>query len=327
MRQLTLFMLLFLGFHSSAETIDRALILDYSVDSILLNPNLDPGISNVVVYITNDNFVDEEEILCGYDDAEFEAFLNEQKSFQFQLDSGEHAFMFLPARKIGYAEIITFPIKVESGTTTYLTLNFKEVMEVTRPLRKPIIYLYPIEKTNISVVVKPKGELSFTYPEYNGKWECTALPSGEIFIDDKSYNYLFWEAEQTVEINELNQTEGIIVAKKDLIIFLESTLNRFGFTSKEKMDFITFWAPQMIKYEATEIRFMFNEECSFFADLEIEPKPDNLLRFYMIWNPTVVFYLDEDMMLEIPQQIRSGFTVLEWGGMEIPRGVRQERVK
>jgi hypothetical protein len=320
-------MLLCLGFHSSAETIDRALTLNYSVDSILLNPNLDPGKSKVVVHITNDNFVDEEEILSGYGDVEFEALLNEQKSFQFQLDSGKHAFMFLPARKIGYAEIITFPIKIETGTTTYLTLNFKEVMDVTRPLRKPIIYLYPTEKTTISVVVKPKGELSFTYPEYKGKWECTALPSGEISIDDKSYNYLFWEAEQTVEISELNQTEGIVVAKKDLMIFLESTLDEFGFTSKEKMDFITFWAPQMIKYEATEIRFMFNEECAFFADLEIEPKPDNLLRFYMIWNPTDAFYVLADAMLEIPHPIRYGFTVLEWGGMEIPRGDRPESVK
>jgi hypothetical protein len=153
-----------------------------------------------------------------------------------------------------------------------------------------------------------------------------AFPSGEILINENAYNYLFWEAEQSADMNE-NQTKGIVVPKEDLLDFLESTLNQFGFDSKEKMDFITFWAPQMVQHEATEIRFLFNSDCGLFADLEIEPRPDNLLRLYMIWNPTDTFYFDENAQLKISTQNRTGFAVLEWGGMERPRGDRLESLK
>lgn len=332
MRQTILFILLFIGFHSAAEISDRAAISYYKVDSVTPYSTLNSGKSEVVVFVLNEEINESEKILYGYDDESLKAVLNAQKSFKFQLDSGEHVFQFYPAKEKKYLEITTDPIPVKAGTTTYLSISFwkippeeKEILHV----RKPVIYLYPTEKTNVSVAVKSKGDLSFTYPAYKDKWECTASPSGELIIDDSNgnrnaYNYLFWEAEQTIEPTELNESSGMVVTQENLMPFLESSLDKFGFTSKEKMDFITYWAPQMIQHEATEIRFMFNEECNFFADLEIEPKPENLLRFYIIWNPIDLFYLDENKKIEVPASNRSGFTVLEWGGMEIPRGDRPE---
>ena len=320
MRQLILFILLCIGFQSHAERPFYELVLDYRVDSVRVNPDLASGKSQVIVHIDNPNFSAEEKILYGYDSLALEALLNEDISFQFVLDPGEHVFQFYPPEKIGYNEITTYPIHIETGTITYMTVNFTmTIEEVPLSLKKPVIYLYPTQKTNVTLSVHPKGELSFTYPEYKEKWEFTAFPSGEIKINDNSYNYLFWESEQLVNVNEVNQTEGVVVAKEDLMEFLESALNEFGFNSKEKMDFITYWAPQMLKHEATEVRFMFNDECTLFADLDIEPRPNNLLRFYMIWNPTDAFHLDGKRTLEIPTQSRTGFTVLEWGGMEIPR--------
>lgn len=326
MRQFVLFVILFIGFYSYSEEPIKALTLEYGIDSVTINPNLEEGQSRVVVSIKNKNIKAKEKILYGYEQESLEAHLNEDKSFEFVLDSGIHVFQFYAAEKADYAEITTFGgIHVTSGTTTYMSLVFREVNKIEElHVRKPVIYLYPAEKTDITVSVQPKGEMSFTYPKYTDKWECTAFPSGEILIEDKAYNYLFWESEQTVNVNQLNELLGLVVLKEDLLDFLKSSLEQFGFNSKESMDFITFWAPHMLKFEATEIHFMFNEECTLFADLEIEPKPDNLLRFYMIWNPMDTFYYDSKMKIDVPKQSRNGFTVLEWGGMEIPRGTRLE---
>lgn len=327
MRQLILFILLCIGFQSHAERPIYELVLDYRVDSVRANPDLPSGKSQVIVHINNPNFSAEEKILYGYDGLALEALLNEEKSFQFVLDHGEHTFQFYPPEKIGYNEITTYPIHIETGTTTYMTVNFTIAVEIPLSLKKPVIYLYPTQKTNVSISVHPKGELSFTYPEYKEKWECTAFPSGEILIKDNTYNYLFWEAEQTIELEKLRQNEGVVILKEELTQFLENSLNSFGFNSKEKMDFITYWAPQMIKHEATEIRFVFNDECTLFADLNIEPQPDQLLRFYMIWNPSDTLHIDKKRTLRIPHQNRTGFTVLEWGGMEIPKVDQRESLK
>lgn len=316
---LSIIFLVLLGFPSDAKIPDYELSLEYSIDSIRANSALADGKSQVVVRINNLNFTEGETILYGYDYDGTQTVLDDQMSFSFELDTGEHILQFYPAKRVGYAEITTFPIKFESKTTTHISINFKMVVDgVPVSIKKPVIYLYPEEKTAVSVAVMPKGEMSFTYPRYEDQWNCTAYPSGEILINENSYNYLFWESDQTIGANKLKQTEGIVILKEDLIQFLENSLNSFGFTSQEKMDFITFWGPLMIQHEATEIRFMLNDKCKLFADLKINPKPDNLLRFYMIWSPADKLYHTPENTLEIPTQNRTGFTVMEWGGMEIP---------
>ena len=75
----------------------------------------------------------------------------------------------------------------------------------------------------------------------------------------------------------------------------------------------------MLQHKATNIRFILNQDCALFADLIIEPKPDHLLRFYMVWNPINSSKIAEQASIKIPAQNRTGFTVLEWGGMEISR--------
>ena len=51
------------------------------------------------------------------------------------------------------------------------------------------------------------------------------------------------------------------------------------------------------------------------ASLDISPAPDSILRVFMAYQP-----LDEPIEME-PQQlepfIRTGFTVVEWGGAQI----------
>lgn len=318
MNKLILFIFSLICFHSEAEISEHLEALPYQVDSVVENKSLGKKRAQVIVTIRNTGFIKGEKIQYGIDGSSLADNLDENLNFDFKLNAGTRILQFYPPEKIGLAEITTSKIKFKAGTTTYLSLRFKRVVHQPVHVRKPVIYLYPEEKTDVSVKVKPIGEFSFTYPNYQDQWKCTAFPSGELHIEGKSYNYLFWEAEQHVDNEKLRASASVKVAKDDLVSFLGRSLDQFGFTSKERADFITFWAPMMIRHEATEIRFILNEACNQFAELEISPSPENVLRFYMIWNHTDVNTVDSFETLNIPEQIRNGFTVLEWGGMEIP---------
>ena len=73
----------------------------------------------------------------------------------------------------------------------------------------------------------------------------------------------------------------------------------------------------MSSNENVFIHFLFDDECNEYAELIIEPSPDNLNRVYIVWAPC-------DSKLQASEQElsklnRDGFTVLEWGGQEVPQ--------
>jgi len=100
---------------------------------------------------------------------------------------------------------------------------------------------------------------------------------------------------------------------------LEKQLTELGFNDKEKTDFITFWGPQLQKYEQVVVQFILNDSCNEFALVEIEPKPQQLNRVYIVWSPVD----PEKPHLLKPQVLkrlnRDGFDVLEWGGIELTK--------
>ena len=71
---------------------------------------------------------------------------------------------------------------------------------------KPVIYLYPEQTEEVSVELEYDGDLTCTYPEYNGGWQVTAYPDGTLTDQEtgKTYNYLFWEG---TDKNEYDLTE------------------------------------------------------------------------------------------------------------------------
>jgi len=88
-----------------------------------------------------------------------------------------------------------------------------------------------------------------------------------------------------------------------------------GLNSREQADFITYWGPRLLQNEFNYIRFEFNDACNQFAELNITPKPNQVYRIYITWRKST------GNETKIAQKIiplkRSGFTVLEWGGIEI----------
>lgn len=216
-----------------------------------------------------------------------------------------------------FQEIETDSIAVKAGKITIIFLHFRAINE-PRPVKKPVVYLYPESDMEVSVDLKATGNLTFTYPEYSRGWRGMAHPDGSIDIQGKKYPYLFWESEQHFNTFD-TKIGGFLLEKENVVRSLEKYLTELGFNDKEKTDFITFWGPQLQKHEQILVQFMLNDSCNEFATLEINPKPKQLNRVYMVWSPVDPLkpHLLKQQVLK--QLDRDGFDVLEWGGIELTK--------
>ena len=177
---------------------------------------------------------------------------------------------------------------------------------------KPVIYLYPEQKTAVSVSLDYAGTLTATYPAYENGWHITAEPDGTLYDEaGNEYSYLFWEGEDKTDYDF---SKGFCVAGVDTADFLRETLAAIGLTPKEYNEFIVYWLPKMQDNPYNLISFQ-SERYTDTAKLDIDPTPDSVLRVFMAWKP-----LHRAQNIE-PQTFtpfaRDGFTVVEWGGCEV----------
>jgi hypothetical protein len=181
---------------------------------------------------------------------------------------------------------------------------------------KPVIYLYPTQKQQISVTLNYKGTITGLYPAYNQKngWRVEAYPNGDL-IDlscGKSYSYLFWEGIPTTMFTI--PALGFVVKGSDTAIFLQEKLSYLGLTPKEYNEMIVYWLPKMERNKYNLVYFA-GTDYTDIAKLTIQPKPDSILRIFMVFKPL-------NAAINIPQQTlkpfeRKGFSVIEWGATEL----------
>lgn len=178
---------------------------------------------------------------------------------------------------------------------------------------KPVIYLYPEEETEVTAALDYGGELTCTYPAYDGGWTVTAQPDGTLSdASGQTYNYLYWEG---VSDAEYDFSQGFCVPGGDTAPFLEDALARLGLDRREANEFIVYWLPRMEANPYNLIAFQ-SDAYTGHARLTITPEPDSVLRVFMAWKPL-------EAPVDLPEQaldsaVRSGFTVVEWGGTEVP---------
>lgn len=180
-------------------------------------------------------------------------------------------------------------------------------------LKKPVVYLYPQEKTEVQVKLDLAGQLGVTYPLYGKGWQVTANPDGTLInhADGREYSYLFWEGKAQ---GEFDFSKGFVVRGDDTAAFLEEKLAILGLNAKESNDFIVFWLPLM-QHNAYNLIAFQEEAYTSQAKLAVTPEPDSELRVFMAYKP-----LEEP--IAVPEQTlsaftRKGFTVVEWGGAEV----------
>lgn len=176
-------------------------------------------------------------------------------------------------------------------------------------LYKPVIYLYPEEKTEVRVRLDYNGKLTRTIPEYGGGWNVTAYPDGSIVNGDGAkYPYLFWEGEGKAEYD---LSKGFCVKGADSEKFLCEKLARMGMSQSEISDFNDFWVPHLEKNPYNRICFQ-TAAYTDNARLRISPEPDSVLRVFMVFTPLKAPISMEAQTFGAFE--RKGFTVVEWGG-------------
>jgi len=175
--------------------------------------------------------------------------------------------------------------------------------------RKPVLYLYPEERLEVSVKLELEGALTCAYPRYEDGWLVTAEPDGTLTdAAGQSYSYLYWEADM---VTRWDMSRGFCVKGEDTAAFLEDALARLGLNRREANEFIIYWLPMMEGNAYNRISFQ-QEAYTEAAELEILPRPDTLIRVFMTWEPAETFLELEPQELTAPE--RTGFTAVEWGG-------------
>ncbi|MGH4123864.1 MAG: hypothetical protein ACREV6_13135 [Clostridium sp.] len=178
---------------------------------------------------------------------------------------------------------------------------------------KPVIYLYPTSQQTVSVKLEYKGDLTCTYPDYKNGWKVKAEPDGTLtnLADNREYSYLYWEG---ISNDKWDMSKGFVVKGSETEKFLQEKLEYLGLTPKEYNEFIVYWLPVMKENKYNLITFA-GEAYENIAKLTITPKPDSILRVMMVFKP-----LNKSIKIveqELKPFVRSGFTVVEWGGTEL----------
>lgn len=227
---------------------------------------------------------------------------------------GKHNFKFYADK----CQVVKGEVNVNPYTRNHFDITFTDTTIVV-VVCKPVIYLHPVEEIPVNIKIEPKGELGFTYPTYkDGGWNVLAFPNGRIQEEGTMFNYLFWDGEMPAYKLKYDQSEGEIVSKNELTSFFIRNLGTLGFTSWEMQDFMTYWIPKMMENEYCYVHFLVNDAYEQIASVTVTPKPDHMLRVYMLWHPVK----DKKAVNCTPQvfdiDYHEGFGYVEWGGSEIP---------
>ncbi len=180
-------------------------------------------------------------------------------------------------------------------------------------LDKPVIYIYPERETKVEIRVAYPEKLSCAYPEYDNGWEVIAQPNGDL-VDLKTGRNLYCLYWESVGKEEYKFEDGFVVAGEDSAKFLEEKLAILGLNEREANEFIIYWLPKLESNKYNLIRFETVEEIENYMPLDIEPKPDTLIRVVMDFKG-----VNEPIEIEEQNLIsgqRYGYTVVEWGGTE-----------
>jgi hypothetical protein len=174
-------------------------------------------------------------------------------------------------------------------------------------IKKPAIYLYPEDDSYIDVFLEINGRITKDIPKYNEGWRVFARKDG--LLNDK-FDYLYYEADlKKIELPE----EGWVVGYSDLESWFNEYLVKLGLNEKEKKQFMEYWMAELPESKYYEIKLLTEDYMKKNMNLIVLPEPDNVIRLNFHFRR-----LNKKTSISEPQIItpeRSGFVVVEWGGI------------
>lgn len=176
---------------------------------------------------------------------------------------------------------------------------------------KPVLYLYPVLPTWVTVTFKYPNSLTTTYPKYKNNWSVLAGSNGDLYDLKGNYYYgLYWEEKEN---HRVDFKEGFYVTKENAISFLEEKLTTIGLNARERNEFIMYWLPILEKNEKSLVYFELTNERNSYSPISINPKPDSMLR--MAIHVKKVYHEVNIKEQKLPTFKREGYAAVEWGGV------------
>ena len=183
-------------------------------------------------------------------------------------------------------------------------------------VEKPIIYLYPETKTDLTIKLGQPEKLTTVYPKYNDGWRITAWPDGKLKDQNSGRELysLYWEGKN--DELDISMDSGFVVKGEDAAEFLEEKLTYLGLNYREAEEFIVYWLPKMKENPYNFIYFMTEDEIEREMPTSISEKPDTMIRVRMVFKTLDEFVeIPEEELIKAPE--REGFTLVEWGGINL----------
>ncbi len=177
---------------------------------------------------------------------------------------------------------------------------------------KPVVYLYPTKTTKVSVRVGADVKVSDPFYDPLSGWDnVIAHPDGKLMVNGKTYDSLFWEGPGQGLYPAV--TGGLVVPRSQVVATIRSQLAQQGLTQKETNDFVAYWQDKIPNKQFVRLTWFNTAQMNQLAPLQITPKPDTLIRVFLDMSGL-------DQPIQIPAQqfvktARSGFSVVEWGGL------------
>lgn len=198
--------------------------------------------------------------------------------------------------------------------STFTVEYGQEVPGVLNPHCKPVVYLYPQQKEDVSVKLNPKGFLSESIPSYpKDGWFVTAYPDGTIDYKDKTYPYLYYESKILDSETRVPQ-EGYVRKNTEMKQLFEEILPKLGLHEKEAQAFTDYWLKALPKAPYYFVGIMDKPSIDYIEPLTISPKPDTIIRVR-------TYFKALEKPIDVTEPVigqsveRNGFSVVEWGGM------------
>lgn len=213
---------------------------------------------------------------------------------------------------------VTYEEFVENYPLVFFEDDFGRLIRLTKSnfvppyACEPIIYLYPEAETNVQIKVNTK--IIGTEPEYLNGWNVWVKPNGEITdkITKKTYPYLFWEG--TLDFLP-KRTDGFVIKRENVEQELREILPRLGLNEKESNDFVSAWAHRLNEAPYYFVTFHNLDTIDTYAPLTVRPQPQTIIRVLMEYEPLKEYKFVEQFKFQ-PLPERTGFTLVEWGGIE-----------
>jgi hypothetical protein len=177
---------------------------------------------------------------------------------------------------------------------------------------KPVVYLYPQQKQQVSVKVGAKVVNSD--PAYENGWDnVTAYPDGSLSYKGKVYGSLFWDGYGDGAYPSTGS--GVIVRTSDAVNTVKKQLKQQGLNGQEITDFMNYWTPKLeaVSKPYTRLTWFNTAQMNQLAPLQVSPVPQTLIRVFLDFQGVGKPYSIKPQHLSSVS--RQGFTAVEWGGL------------